>query len=75
MVYEDKENNLQTTLYYIPTDQQSYFSAKSEHPNALKIVSHIAKRLKTVHSTEDEYQRNCAVMKQKLLERKYNEHE
>ena len=43
MVYEDKENNLQTTLYYIPTDQQSYFSAKSEHPNALKIISHIAR--------------------------------
>ena len=25
MVYEDKENNLQTTLYYKLTDQQSYF--------------------------------------------------
>ena len=43
MVYEDKENNLQTTLYYKPTDQQSYFFAKLEHPNALKIVSHIPK--------------------------------
>ena len=30
-------------------------------------------RLKTISSTEDEYQRNCAVMKQKLLKRKYNE--
>ena len=30
-------------------------------------------RLKTICSTEDEYQRNCAVMKQKFLERKHNE--
>ena len=29
--------------------------------------------LKTIWSTKDEYQRNCAVIKQKLLERKYNE--
>ena len=26
-------------------------------------------------STEDEFQRNCAAMKQKLLERKYNEND
>ena len=29
--------------------------------------------LKTICSTKDEYQRNCAVIKQNLLERKYNE--
>ena len=31
------------------------------------------KELKTIYSTEDEYQRDCAVMKQKRKERKYNE--
>ena len=44
MVYKDKENNLQTTLYQKPTDQQSYLRAKSECPSALKKVSHTAKR-------------------------------
>lgn len=29
--------------------------------------------LKTICSTKDEYQKNCAVMKQKPLEGKYNE--
>ena len=36
MVYKDKENNLQTTLYQKPTDQQSYLHSKSEHSSALK---------------------------------------
>ena len=36
MVCKDKENNLQTTLYRKPTDQQSYLHAKLEHPSALK---------------------------------------
>ena len=44
MVYKDEVNNLQTTLYWKPSDQQSYLHAKSEHPSALKIVSHKAKR-------------------------------
>ena len=42
-VYKDREN-LQTTLYRKATDQQSYLQAKSEHPSALKIVLHTAKR-------------------------------
>ena len=74
MVYKDKENNLQTTKYRKPTDQQSYNHAESEHPSALKNSTTYSKtlRLKTICFTEDEYQRSCAVMKQKLLERKYN---
>ena len=74
MVYKDKDNNLQTTLYCKPIDQQSYLHAKSEHSSALKnsIAYSQTLRVKIIFSTEDEYQRNCAVMKQKLLERKYN---
>ena len=63
--YKDKDNNLRTTLYHNP-DQQSYLHDKSEHPSALKnsIAYSQTLRLKTICSTEDEYQRNCAVMKQ-----------
>ena len=75
MVYKNRENNLETTLYRKPTDQQSYLHAKSEYPSALKssIAYSQALRLKTISSTKNEYQRNCAVMTQKFLERKYNE--
>ena len=75
MVYKDKENNLQTTLYRELPDQQSYLHAKSEYPSALKnsIAYSQTLRLKTICSTEDEYQSKCAFMKQKLSERKYNE--
>ena len=75
MVYKNRENNLETTLYRKPTDQQSYLHAKSEYPSALKssIVYSQALRLKTISSTKNGYQRNCAVMTKKFLERKYNE--
>ena len=36
MVYKDKANNLQTTLYRKPTDQQSRLHAKYEHPSAFE---------------------------------------
>ena len=35
MLYKDK-NNIQTTLYRKPTDQQVFLHAKSEHPRSLK---------------------------------------
>ena len=44
MVYKDKENNAQTTVYFQTTEQQSRLHAKSKHYNALKIVSYTAKR-------------------------------
>ena len=62
-------------LYQNPADQKSYLHVKSEHPSALKnsIAYTQTLRLKSICSTEDEYQKNCEVMKQKLLERTYNE--
>ena len=74
MVNKDKDNNPQTTLYQKPTDQQSYLHAKSEHPRALKNgIAYIQTlRVKTVCSTNDEYQRDFTI-KKKTLERKYNE--
>ena len=64
MVNKNKDNNPQTTLYQKPTDQQSYLHAKSEHPCALKnsIAYSQTLRVKTVCSTNDEYQRNFTVM-------------
>ena len=41
MVYKDKENNLQTTLYRKPTDLQSYLYAKSEHRNGTRTHNHL----------------------------------
>ena len=44
MLYKDKENNIQTTLYRKPTDkQQSYLHVESGHPSALKVVSYTIK--------------------------------
>ena len=36
MLYKDKNNNIQTTLYRKSTDQQTFLHAKSEHPRSLK---------------------------------------
>ena len=36
MLHKDKNNNIKTTLYRKPTDQQAFLHAKSEHPKSLK---------------------------------------
>ena len=36
MLYRDENNNIQTTLYRKPTDQQAFLHAKSKHPRSLK---------------------------------------
>ena len=33
---KDENNNIQTTFYHKPTDQQAFLHAKSEHPRSLK---------------------------------------
>ena len=44
MLYNDKENNVQTTLYRKRTDeQQFYLRVESGHPSALKVVSYTIK--------------------------------
>ena len=75
MLYKDKNNNIQTTLYRKPTDQQAFLHAKSEHPRSLKnsIPYGQALRLKTICSTSTEFDKNCAIIKQKFLDRQYKE--
>ena len=75
MLYKDENNNIQTTLYRKPTDQQAFLHAKSEHPRSLKssIPYSQALRLKTICSTSTEFDKNCAAIKQKFLDRQYKE--
>ena len=40
MLYKDENNNIQTTSYRKPTDQQAFLHAKSKHPRSLKSSIH-----------------------------------
>ena len=75
MLYKDENNNIQTALYCKPTDQQAFLDAKSEHQRSLKnnIPYSQALRLKTICSTSTEFDKNCAIIKQKFLDRQYKE--
>ena len=69
MLYKDENNNMQTTLYRKSTDQQAFLHPKSEHPRPVKsgIPCSQALRLKTICSTSTEFDKNCAIIKQKFL--------
>ena len=75
MLYKDKNNNIQMTWYCKPTDQQTLLHTKSEHPRSLKssIPYSLALRLKTICSTSTEFDKNCAIIKQKFLHQQYKE--
>ena len=75
MLFKDENNNNQTTLYRKPTDPQAFLHAKSEHTRSLKrsIPYSQALRLKTICSTSAEFDKNCAIIKQKFLDRQYKE--
>ena len=61
MLYKDENNNIQTTLYRKPTDQQAFLHAISEHPRSLKssIPYMQALGLKPICSTTTEFDKNC----------------
>ena len=73
MLYIDENNNIQKTLYIKPTDQQAFLLAKSEHPRSHKSSTPHSQvlRLKTIHSTSTKFDKNCAIIKQKFLDRQY----
>ena len=73
MLYNDENNNIQTTLYCKPTDQQAFLHAKSDHPRSPKssILYSQALRLKTICSASTEFHKNCSIIKQKFLDRQY----
>ena len=72
MLYREENNNSQITLYCTPIDEQAFLLAKSVNQNPLKnsILYSQALRLKTICSTTTEYNKNCAIIKQKFLDRK-----
>ena len=43
LIYKDKNNNIQTTIYKKPADRQNYIHSKPAHPFSLKKALHIAK--------------------------------
>ena len=53
MVYKGKENKLQATLYWKPTDQRSYLQAKSASVLKRSIAYIQTLRLKTICSIDD----------------------
>ena len=62
----------------ITTSKQLYIAnlqIKSEHPRSLKSsIPYIqALRLKTICSTTTEFNNNCAIIKEKFLDRQYKE--
>ena len=75
IAYKDENNNIQTTLYGKPTDQQALFHTKSDHPRSLKnsIPYSQALRLKTICSTTTEFDKNFAIIRHKFLGRQYKE--
>ena len=75
MSYKDENNNIQTTLYRKPTDQKAFLQAKSEHPISLKSSNPYSQalRLKAICSTSTEFDKNCAIIRQKFLDRQYEE--
>ena len=75
MLYKDENNNIQTTLYRKPADQQAFLHAKSEHPRSLKssIPYSQALKLKAICSTKTEFDKNCAIFKQMFLDRQCKE--
>ena len=75
LIYKDKKCTLQTTLYRKPTDQQSYLHAHLDHTKSLKISIpySLALRIKTICFTLIEYKKHCTILKQKFIERGYEE--
>ena len=73
MLHKD-ENNIQRTLYCKPTDEQVFVHAKSKHLRSLKNSiphSHVL-RLKTIYLTTTEYDKNCASIIYKFLDKQKN---
>ena len=75
LIYKDKNNNIQTTLYKKPTDRQNYIHSKSAHPFSLKksIAYSQALRLKRICSTTGEYEKHTDNLKKQLLKKDYPE--
>ena len=75
LIYKDKDNNIETTLYKKPRNRQKYIHSKSAHPFSLKksIAYSQALRLKRICSTTGEYEKHTENMKKQLIKKGYPE--
>ena len=73
LIYKDKNNTLQTTLYRKPTEQQSNIHAYSDRPKSLKISIPYSQalRIKIICSTVAKYKKHNALLKQNFIETGY----
>ena len=69
LIYDNKNNNIQTTLCKKPIDRQNYIHSKSAHPFSLKksIAYSQALRLKRICSTIVEYEKHTKNLKKQLI--------
>ena len=75
LIYKDKNNNIQTTLYIKLTDSQNYIHSKSAHPFSVRksIAYSQALRLKRICSTTGEYEKHKENLKKQLIKKDYPE--
>ena len=75
LVYIDRKNRLQTTLYKKPTDCQNYLHAKSTHPFKLRKSTPYSQalRIKRICSTFEEYRKISQDLIKRFVEKGYNE--
>ena len=75
LIYKDKNNNMQTTLYKKPTNQQNYIHSKSVHPFSLKKINAHSQelRLKRICSSTVEYETHTEILKKQVTKKGYQE--
>ena len=75
MLRKFKNSNIQTTLCYKCSDEQAFLQTKSEHWRSVNNRAPYiqAFKLKIIYSTPAQYKKNCAVIKQEFLVRRYKE--
>ena len=73
LVYIDKQNKLQTTLFKKSCDRQTFLNAKSEHPYSLKksIPYSQAHRIRRICSTFQQYHSHSSELIEQFVNKGY----
>ena len=74
MLHKDENNNIQTTLYRKHTDQKPFLHTKSQQPRYVKSSIPYSQMLilKAICSTSTEFDKNCAIINQKNIGKKFS---
>ena len=65
--------NIDTDIYFKPTDSQQYLIFDSCHPNKLSIPYSLARRLRMIISSDEKIPQRMLELKHTLLKQKYPE--